>query len=201
MRVMRLEIEQQRAQIDINIQPAQLHIEMPDRSMEINQKRPEMTARREQAGVELDMEEHKVNMGLKNYKQMTAAATADALASAQQGIREIVSTSKHLGDVTAHGNKVAAVVKDKMLEFSDPKMGHSPIPPGAVEMDGKPGTLEINWSDYDLSIDWSGECVPEISVEPQNSVDVELSTQPSVKMSASEVYIPASTGRNVNTEV
>lgn len=201
MKVMRLSIEQHRAQINIEIQRAQLHVERPDRYMEIIHERPEMTVSLENAEVELDMDELKANIGLKTYGQLTAQAAADARAHANREIKEIVRTSKYIGDVTIHDNKVAKVAKDKMLEYHDPHMGRSPVPPGAVEMDGKPGTIEINWSSYELSIDWVGEYMPEVYVKPTGSVNVEISTQPSVKISVSEVYIPALSGRNVNTEV
>ncbi len=200
MKVMRLEIEQQRAQIDIDIQNARLHVNMPKQRMEINQERPEMTVNYENPDVELDMDAFKANIGLKNYDQLTAEAAANAKATAQQGVKEIVSRSNYIGDVTIPGNKVAAAAKDKMLEVKAPQMGRSPVPPG-IDMYGKPGTVEIEFSDYELSIDWVGENKPEIYVEPPSSVDVELSTQPDVKISVQEVYIPASSGRNLNTEV
>jgi hypothetical protein len=189
------------AQIDIRIQQARLHLEMPDRRMEIVSKRPEMRAFQEKPEVELDMDELKANMGLKTYDQMITEAAYNARTEARQGIRETVSQSKFIGDVTINGNKIAMVARDKMLEYSEPQMGHSPVPPGAVDMDGKPGTLEIEWSGYELSIDWSGEFMPEITVEPPSSVDVEISRPPRVKISVTEVYIPATSGRNVNTEV
>ncbi len=200
MKVMRVEIEQQRAQIKIETQQAQLRVEMPDRRMEITQTRPEMTVHRNNPEIELDMDDFKANIGLKTYDQLIAEAAASARIEARQGTQEIVRTSKYIGDVTIHSNKVAEVSSDQMLEFSDPDMGHNPIPPGAVEMAGKPGTLEIEWSGFEVSIDWVGDSMPEIYVEPPCSVNVEISTQPFIKISASEVYIPASSGRNVNTK-
>jgi hypothetical protein len=198
---MKINIEQQMAQIDIDIQQAKLHLEMPNRRMEINQKRPEMTVYREAPEVELDMSELKANTGRKTYDQLITEAAQNAKTEARQVVKDIVNESKYVGDVTIHGNKVAAAAKDKMLETPAPAMGHNPVPPGAVDMDGNPGKLEIEWSGYELSIDWTGECMPEVTVEPPCSVDVEISRPPSVRISVTEVYIPASSGRNVNTEV
>ena len=200
MRVMRLEIDQQRAQINIEIQQARLHVEMPDRRMEITQTRPEMTTHLENGKVELDMDALKANTGLKTYAQMISEAAAEAKAEAQQGVADIVRTSKYISDVTIYGNKVAGAARADMLEVREPVMGHSPVPPGAVKMNGKPGALEIKWSGFELTIDWLGESTPEVYVEPPGSVNVELSTQPSVKINAAEVYIPESSGRNVNTK-
>jgi hypothetical protein len=104
-----------------------------------------------------------------------------------------------VGDVTIEGNKVAMAAKEQMLAYLDPDMGHKPVPPG-VGMDGRPGKLEIEWTEHDLSIDWSGDIMPEFYVEPPSSVNVEISRPPSLKISVEEVYIPASSGRKVNTE-
>jgi hypothetical protein len=201
MKLMRLEIEQQRAQINIDIQQARIRVDMPERRIEINQTRPEMTTHFEQPDVELNMDALKANIGLQNYDVLTAQAAAAAHAKAQQGIREIVSRTDYVSDVTIPGNKVATLAKDQMLAYQDPDMGHSRVPPEAVEMEGKPGSLSIEWSDYDLSIDLVGENAPEIYLEPPSSVDVEISTRPDVKISVSEVYIPTAAGRNLNTEV
>jgi hypothetical protein len=200
MRVMRINIEQQRAQIDIDIQNARLQLKMPDRRMEIRHIQPEMAVASEAPEVRLDMDELKANTGLKNNDQLLAEAVQKAKAEARQGVRDIVNLSDFLGDVTVQGNKVAMAAKDQMLAYQNPDMGRSPVPPG-VEMDGKPGKLEIEWTDHDLSIDWTGDYMPEFYVEPPCSVNVEISRPPSVKISVEEVYIPASSGRNVNTEV
>ena len=201
MRVMRINIEQQLAQIDIKTQQAQLRVEMPDRRMEISQQRPVMTTRRGKSEVKLDMDELKSNTGRKPFDQLMAESAQSAKAEARQGVSDIVNQSKFIGDVTINGNKVAMAAKDKMLRYIEPDMGRSPGPPAAVKMEGKPGKLEIEWSDYELSIDWIGECTPEVYVEPPCSVDVEISREPSVKISVTELDIPASSGRNINTEV
>jgi hypothetical protein len=196
---MRINIEQQRAQIDIDIQQAKLRLRMPERQMEISQVRPEMTVSREEPEVRLDMDGLKANMGLKTNDQLLTDAVRKAEAEARQGVRDIVNLSDFLGDVTVEGNRIAIAAKDQLLAYQSPDMGRSPVPPN-VEMDGKPGKLEIEWTDSQLSIDWTGDFMPEFYVEPPCSVNVEISQPPSVKISVEEVYIPAASGRNVNTE-
>ena len=200
MKLVRLDIEQQRAQLDIDIVQARLHVEMPDRRMQIEQKPPEMTATSENPEVTLDMDSFKANIGLKTYEQLTAMAAVNAQSDATQGIKDIVNQAKSIGDVTSRGNEVGRWMKNQMLEAQDPEMGHSPVPPGALKMYGKPGMHEIEFSDYELSIDWVGANTPEIYVEPPSSVNVELSTQPELNITVSEVEIPASSGRHLNTE-
>lgn len=174
---------------------------MPKRRMEITHKRPEMTINREKAEVTLDMSALKANIGLKTFDQLTAEAAVNAQATVRRSIAETVSTSDYISDVTVHSNKVADVARNKMLEFNEPVMGHNPVPPGPVKMEGNPGGFEIEWSGYDVSIDWVGGTMPEVYVEPPCSVEVEISKEPRVHISVTEIYIPASEGRNINTEV
>lgn len=197
---MRINIEQQTAQIDIDIQHARLRVKMPERRMEIRHTRPEMAVSSEAPEVRVDMDELKANAGLKTSGQLLAAAEQKAEAAARQGVREIVNLAGFLGDVTVEGNKVAMAAKERMLAYRNPAMGRSPVPPRA-EMDGKPGKLEIEWTGYDLLIEWTGDVMPEFYVEPPCSVNVEISRPPSLKITVEEVYIPPSSGRNVNTEV
>ncbi|MGI5970204.1 MAG: DUF6470 family protein [Oscillospiraceae bacterium] len=199
MRVLRLNIEQQMAQIDVDIQNARLHLKTPERRLLIENKRPEMKAEYEKPSIELDMEEFKANLGLKSYSQLTAEAAQRAMADARRGIREIVNQSEYLSDVTKNGNKVGHLAKREMLEYKEPEMGHSLVP-ATVKMDGRPGKLEIEWTGYELSIDLVGDIMPEFYVEPPCSVNVEISTPPRVEISVTEVYIPPSSGRNVNKE-
>ncbi len=199
--MLRLNIEQQRAEIDINIQHARLHINMPERRMKITHQKPEMTIKQEKAEVMLDMDALKANMGLETYHQLTAEAAESAKATVRRSIAETVSTADYISDVAVKGNKVASAARREMLEFNKPVMGHNPVPPGPVEMEGNPGGFEIEWSGYDVSIDWVGGTMPEVYVEPPCSVEVEISKEPRVSISVSEIYIPPSEGRNINTEV
>lgn len=201
MKVTRLEIEQQRAEITIDITNARLHVDMPKQSMEITSRSPEMTTHLESPEVLLDLTELKANTGLKTYAQLIKDAAAKANTSALQGIREIVNTAEYVSNIAAPGNKIGMIARDKMLRVTEPDMGRSRVPPGPVKMKGHPGKLEVDWSDHEFSIDWNGKCTPEIYVEPPCSVEVEISTRPYISITVKEEYIPAAAGRNVNTEV
>jgi hypothetical protein len=201
MKVARLEIEQQRAEITIDIVNARLHVEMPEQDMDITSKPAEMFTECEDPEVILDLTELKANTGLKTYDQLLSEAATKASGKALQSIKDIVNTAAFVGDVAIHGNKIGKMAREKMLRMIEPDMGRSPVPPGPVKMKGYPGKLEIDWSKHEFYIDWIGKTMPEIYVEPPCSVEVEISTKPYIRISVKEIYIPASSGRNVNTEV
>ncbi len=200
MKVVRLEIEQQRAEINVEIQRAQLHVEMPDRKMDIEQVSPEMEVRRENGEVRIDMDAFRSNLGLKSTGELTREAAARARAESLRGIRESVNTAAFVGDVTISGDKIGMAARDKLLEFKDPSPGRSPVPP-STDMTGIPGETEIEWSRGDLSIEWEGAVMPEVYVEPPGSVEVSLSERASVSVTLVEESIPPASGRNVSVQI
>ncbi|SMC35565.1 DUF6470 family protein [Papillibacter cinnamivorans] len=201
MKITKLEIEQQSALISVDVQNARLHVESPQRRMKIENNPPEMSVTRQDPEVLLDLSSLKENTGLKTYDQLISDAAAKAKTEALVAVRDTVNESRFIADTAAGGNRIGRTAKDEMLSPSDPDMGHSPVPPGAVEMDGDPGTLDIQWSGYDFSIDWEGELSPEIYVEPPYSVEVEIAREPSIRISVSELDIPNPAGRKIDAEV
>lgn len=201
MRITRLEIDQQTARLTIDIQYARLHVEHPHRRMKIESQSPEMTVERETPEVLLDLRGLKSNTGLKTYDQLISDAADKAKNHALSAVRDTVNKSKFLADITVGGNRIGQAAKSEMLTAVEPDMGHSRVPPGTVKMDGDPGSLQIQWSGYDLSIDWEGELGPEIYVEPPYSVEVDIAREPYIRISVSEIDIPNPAGRAINAEV
>lgn len=200
MKITRLEIEQQRAEISIETQKAQLHVEMPDRRLKISSEVPQMTVHREDGSIELDMDEFKSNLGLKNYDVLTKDAVSKAYQESAQGIRDIVNNAAFVGDPSINGNKVAMAAKDKMLESVDISTGRSSVPP-KIEMEGNPGSLEINWTKGDVSIELEGKGQLDVYAEPPCSVEIELSQHPIVRVALVEESIPSAVGRSVSTKI
>ena len=200
MEIPRLRIEQQMAKIGIKVQHAQLHMDMPDMSMEINWKPPKMTVNRESAGIALNMDEVKANLGLKNNDQLKDDVVTKAYQAAKEGTQKIVKTAAYVGDVTIHGqNKIGAAARNKMLEYIDTDMGHSSVPPG-IEMDGYPGSLAIDWAKGEISIDFKGGGMANGYVDPPCSVEVYLKQRPNVRISLAEGSILPTTGRRVSLQ-
>ncbi len=200
MEIRKLDIETQRAEISIEIQNARIHVKIPDAEMQINREPPRMTIHRESGDVDIDMQEFKSNIGLKNFDELIAYAASKGYAAATEGTRETVNTAAYVGDVTIHGPKVANAAKSKMLEAPDPDPGRSPLPP-YVEMEGKSGSFEIEWTKGEVSIEWDIGGLAEVYVEPPCSVEIHLTQRPHVRVSLAEESIPPAAGRNVNTRV
>lgn len=200
MKVQRLQIEQQMAQIRVESQMASLSIEMPKRTMTVEEQRAQMSVERQDPKIELDMEEFRDNVGLKSIQSLAEESAARAQAKAEQGIREIASEGDYIGTLPAVGNPIAQVSKNRMLESKAPAMNSGAVPDGAIDMEGEPGEFSINWSKHDLRIDWDEFETPVITVEPKASVDVQIVREPSIEFTVVELTIPPETGRTVDAE-
>jgi hypothetical protein len=200
MKVQRLQIEQQMAQIHIASQRASLSIEMPKRTMRVERKRARMAVDRRNGKIELNMRKFRDNIGLKGILSLAAENAARAKAKAERGIREIVRTGDRIGTLPGGENPVASAIREKMLEPETVQSDWDIVPAGAVEMEGKPGALDINWLRHDLKIAWDEYQTPIITVEPKPAVYVEIVREPNVEYTVVELTIPAETGRSIDAK-
>ena len=198
MQGIKLNIEQQRAQISVEIQNAQLHVKVPHRKMHINHEPARMEITRSEGKVNIDLQAVKSNLGLKSYDEMTRAAAQRAKAKAQQGVRENVSNAAQIAD-PAKGQSLGKLAKSKMIALKNPKPGRSPVPP-PVGMEGQPGRMQVEWVKGGVTIDWEGDNLVEVYVEPPHSVNIQLTQRANIQISLIEETLPEVLGRNVSAE-
>jgi hypothetical protein len=130
------------------------------------------------------------------FDELSRDASAQAHADALEAIRDSVNVSNYMGDPAIQGvNKVGSLIKEDMLEPEDPAPDVSPVP-ARIDMDGEPGTMEIEWSDRELSIEWEGGGMPQVYVDPPYSVDGYMKEKPYVRISVSEESIPGPSGES-----
>jgi hypothetical protein len=199
MQGVKLNIEQQRAEIDVEIQNAQLHVKVPRREMVIKHEPAQMKITRREGDVALDFRSTKSNLGLKSFAETTRRAAERAAATAQRSIKESVGVGEALGD-PSKGVSVGKIYRDKVLTAPQPKSERSPVPP-QVDMDGKPGKMEVKWERGGITIDWEGENLVEVYVEPPHSVRVQLVQRPDVQITLMEEELPEVAGRVVDGKV
>lgn len=200
MKVQRIEIEQQLAQIRVDSQMASLSVEMRRRSMSLEQGNARMQVERSAPDIALDMQEFRDNIGLKSVFTLTRESVAKAQAQVSQSIKKFASNADFIGTLPQSGNPIAQVARQQMLEPSVFDSGRSQVPEGAIKMEGKPGDLQIDWSKQDLVINWDQFQTPVITVEPKASVNVEIAREPILEFTVVEEYIPKETGQTLDTE-
>lgn len=200
MKVQRLQIEQQMAQIRIDSKLANLSIEAPHRRMRITRQDAQMTVQREAPDVELDMQDFRNKNGIKDIKAFMDDNTAKAYRQADQGIRETARDGDFVGTLPGSGSSIGRLAKSKLLEADMPEMNSGQVPYGPVKMKGDIGALAIDWSSHDLKIEWDDYQAPQITVEPKASVDVSVAREPYLEFTVVEQAIPPEKGTAVDAE-
>jgi hypothetical protein len=199
MKVNRIQIEQQMAKIEIESQKATLKIQTPKREMSIESQNAKMNVSSEMGKIELDMSNFKDRMDLKSMRELSEDFIAQAKSELVQNIKQFSSESDQIAKLPSSGNEIAQAARRRLLTPSPSKMNSGEVPKQPVEMNGKPGELDIDWTKNDLVIKWGKYEPPIITVEPKASVNVELVQKPSVECEVVEVSIPPETGRTFDT--
>jgi hypothetical protein len=200
MKVHRLQIEQQMAQIRIDSQLANLSIEASQRHMTVNRQDARMTVRQEAPEVELDMQDFRNKNGIQDIKSFMDDNTAEAYRHARQSIRETTRDGNFVGTLPAGGNSIGRLAKSKLLEADMPEMNSGRVPYGPVKMKGDIGAFDIDWSSHDLRIEWDDYQAPQITVEPKASVDIAIEQEPYLEFTVIEQEIPPEKGTAVDAE-
>jgi len=75
------------------------------------------------------------------------------------------------------------------------------MPQSSPEVIWDTGHMRINWSKHSVVIDFSGEYMPEMTIDPKYSVEVFLRTEPYFRVMVEEVIDPGAPGRYVDRAV
>jgi hypothetical protein len=63
------------------------------------------------------------------------------------------------------------------------------------------GSMSINWTTHSLVIDWDGDHMPQVTIDPKHSVEVFMRTQPYVRITVEEIISPGMSGQFVDHAV
>ena len=61
--------------------------------------------------------------------------------------------------------------------------------------------MSINWSKHSILIDWDGEYMPQLTIDPKYSIEVFMRTEPYFRISVEEIAMPGMTGRYVDQAI
>lgn len=198
MKVVCLQIEQQMAQIQINSQRARLRIESPCRGMKVHSQPARMSVDDQLGSVALDSTSLKENTSRASVFSLQRQFAAESREKATDGIERIVQDGDYVSQQPNPGNVWGTLALRHMLEIHTQGSGYSTVPQSGVSMKGNGGHCEIQWTPYKLDIEWDQNQSPNISLEQEPFVRVQLSQKPEVEIQAVEEEIPPETGQNID---
>jgi hypothetical protein len=201
--ISQITIEQQLAEIGINRTLAQLHIEQQRLQMKIKTELPKMEIDRKNPSFKVNRKKINSESGLKGTPDLSRDFRDRGRIGALRGARIAKEDGNFLGDVRNPGDRVGQLARKKtmsaILKKKDINIGLMPKSTPEVEWDR--GYLNINWSQHSIVIDWEGDYMPAVTIDPQHSIEVYLRTAPYFRILVAEGESPTMPGSLVDKEV
>ena len=142
-------------------------------------------------------------IGLKGPSELARNFRDQGRVGALRGSRQAVSDGNFLGETRRQGDRVGQLAKNKtmsaILKKKEANIGLMPKERPEVVWDK--GSLSINWSRHSVIIDWDGEYMPRLTVDPKHSIEVYLRKEPYFRVTVEEMTDPGRPGRYVDKAI
>ena len=200
MAIQRINIDQQLAEIGVKTTPAKLNISMPRGTLTIKNERPEMKIERKAPSFTVNKRKQNNESGLKGPLELAKGFRNKGRQAALRAAGQAKNDGNYLANHKVKGDKVPTLAKNKQMSRLGPKefnVGLMPQTPADISWEK--GYMRINWSKHSVVIDYSGEYMPDMSVDPKYSVEVFLRKEPYFRVMVEEVM--SSAGKYVDSAV
>ena len=196
-------IEQQLAEIGVRSVPGKMHIERPHMEMNIETESPQMEIDRKNPTFKINRKKINSESGLKSTFELSKDFRDKGRAEALRGTKAEVEDGNFLGDVTKPGNRVARLARNKtmsaILRRKETNIGL--MPKSSAEVTWDRGYMRINWSKHSIVIDWDGEYMPRVTINPKYSLEIYLRTEPYFRILVSDAQDSSMPGRLVDKAI
>ena len=201
--ISRIVIEKQHAQIGLRNTPARMRISKPQMQMRIKNEVPTMEIDRRAPTFKVNRKKINAESGLKAPDDFTKTFRDDGKAGALRATRTGVDDGNFLGNVRSPGDRVARLARNKamsaVLNKQQTNLGLMPKSP--PEVNWEKGHMRVSWSRHSLVIDWEGDYLPKLTLDPPHSVEVYLRTKPYVRIMVEEGPPPRTRGGHVDEAI
>lgn len=139
-------------QYRINIEPARLEMKqefIPSAEVKIN--RSEVRLNSDRAELHLDTYEARKSLGMVHVSDLIAQNAQKGVQSLSDKIREYVTDGEQMAKIE-EGVTIAQIARQKMLQ--QPQLQTTFLPSTSAQVTYKPGHLETDWTDSNVSYDW-----------------------------------------------
>jgi len=199
----KIKIEQQSAEMGLNITQAQMRITNPRRKMRVTYESPEMQIENKMPSFKINMKKINSEIGLKPPKEFTAHGAAKGREGSMRGARKALEDGNFLGDIRNYpGDKIGQLARNRAMErLGTKQINVGLMPESSPEVTWERGHMRMSWSKHSLVIDWEGDYMPEVSVDPPYSVEVYLSKKPYFRVLVEEGDAPETSGGQVDRRI
>ena len=201
--IQRILIEQQLAEVGVRVTPAEVHIERPHMEMKITTESPHMEIDSQAPTFRINRRKINSESGLKPPLELAKTTRDNGRQGALRGTKTAKEDGNFLGDLKNPGDRVAKLAHNKaMSAIKRRKQTNLGLMPKSIpEVEWERGYMRINWSKHSVVIDWDGEYMPKLTVDPKYSIEVYLRTEPYFRILVQEVNDPNMPGRLVDKAI
>jgi len=196
-------IEQQLAEIGIRRTPAQMHIEQQQLEMKIRTETPQMEIERKNPSFKVNRKKINSESGLKPPDVLSKEIRDRGRELALRGAKTAVDDGNFLGDLKKPGDRVGKLARTKtmnaILKKKETNLGL--MPKSSPEVVWDRGYMRINWSKHSIVIDWDGEYLPKVTIDPKHSIEVYMRTEPYFRILVEEAQDPSIPGSLVDKAI
>ena len=201
--IKKVSIDQQLAEIGVRVTPAQMHITRPRMQMKISTESPQMEIDRQNPSFKVNWKKVRSESGLKPQPELTRNVSNEGKSTAMRRIKEIGKEGDFLGDLRIPMDRGAKLSRSKAMNAATRKkeINIGLMPQSSPEVTWDKGHLRINWSKHSILIDWDGEYMPQVTIDPKSSIEIFLRTEPYFRIRVEDVVDPNMPGRYVDQAI
>ena len=198
----KISIDQQIAEIGVKSTPARLNISMPRMQMRITTEAPKMEIESQAPSFRINRKKINSESGLKGAVELSRDYRDQGRAGAMRGTRQAVSDGNFLGELRRPGDRVGQLARSKTMNriLKNKEINIGLMPRSRPEVVWEKGQMSINWSKHSILIDWDGEYMPQLTIDPKYSVEVFMRTEPYFRVTVEEMA-PSTIGRYVDQAI
>jgi len=201
--IQRINIDQQLAELGIRSNPAKLNIKYPRMEMRIKTENAKMEIDRKAPTFRISRKKQEAEIGSKAPLEFAKANRDQGRTGALRGAKVAVDDGNFLGEMRRKGDRVGQLARKKtmsaILKKQQVNIGLSPGSTAEVVWDK--GSMSINWSRHSILIDWDGDFMPQLTVDPKYSVEIFLKTEPYFRVSVRDMIDPGMPGMVVDQAI
>ena len=201
--IQKISIDQQIAEIGVRNVPAQMHITLPRMKMKITSESPQMEIDKKDPAFKVNWRKVRSESGLKPPPEFSYDYRNKGIEGAVKGTKTAADDGNFLGELRIPGDRVAKLAHNKTMSeiIKKRQVNIDLMPKSSPEVEWDKGYMRINWSKHSIVIDWDGEYMPQLTVDPRSSIEIFLRTEPYFRVTVEDWDDPNMTGRYVDRAI
>jgi len=187
--IKRINIDQQFAQIGVRTTPGKMHISMPKGKMRIRTETPQMDIDRRAPSFKINRKKINNESGLKGPLELSRTYRNKSKQAASRSARNAKDDGDLIANPNIPGDKSVPLLAKSKMKRTLPKIDYNTgqVRASSPEISWDKGHMRINWSKHSVIVDWEGDYLADITIDPKYSIEVYLRTQPYFRVMVEEV--------------